>query len=118
MNLPNRHAQYHATPPDAGQSLLATWLGSEEAAAQARKEIRRWQRADAIRCRAVALHLVCRGSNTAELRSLRDLRRSIAELQAELPDLISQQIADEVPELHKCLHTRKEVLRNGAQASR
>jgi hypothetical protein len=104
------------------QSTLAAWLGSGDAAAQAREQIQRRQRADALRDRAMALSLDGGESDTTESRWLRDqlydLRRELAQLRAELPDLISQQIVDEVPELHKCLHTRTEVLRNGTQASR
>jgi|SRR5262245_9512076 len=86
----------------------------------------RADRADAIRYRAAAERRE-RDADTfdaAEVRSLcaetrrlrdqlADVRRELAHLRAELPDRISAQLADELPNAHALLHARPEILRNG-----
>jgi hypothetical protein len=115
--------------PTKPQSALAAWLGSEDAAVEAREDIRRRQRADTLRNRAMAQDQERRELDAVEARSLRaearglrdqltDLRREVVQLRVELPDRISRQIADELPELHDCLHRCTEVLRNGTQTRR
>jgi hypothetical protein len=98
-------------------SLLDLFLGAKERGDRARCEIQQRQRADALRYREIALALDRHDPNAAETRRLcdkvGDLEHELAQLEAELPGRISQQIADELPDAHRYLHDRTEALRNG-----
>jgi hypothetical protein len=101
-------------------SLLDLYCGSKQAGDEARETIRRRERADALRNRAMALTDRGESHVNAETRRLRvqilEVRREIAQLRAELPGRFSQQLAEELPDAHDFLHARAGVSRNGAQA--
>jgi len=112
-------------PDPAGYGPLGTPnRGREGRIAHADREAARRYREAALR-----LDRDSQSTYTAELRSLRaetrsirdqlrEVRHELAILRSELPDRISRQLADELPEAHDALHARTEVLRNGTQTRR
>jgi hypothetical protein len=96
LTNPNPHVQ----PPNTPRSILTQYLGSEDAAALAREDIRRRQRADTVRNRAIALDLDRDHADAAHFRSkiqrLRDqltderhARENLEDKVAEMDDAIN-----------------------------